>query len=68
MTTIRSMTMDDYDAVIELMRSTPGISILEANDDHAPSEPCPKSMTQARRVGNSGRLFQSERVCAACAE
>ncbi|AVI86546.1 GCN5 family acetyltransferase [Pseudomonas syringae pv. tomato] len=38
MTTIRSMTMDDYDAVIELMRSTPGISIREANDDHAPSE------------------------------
>ncbi|KPZ10182.1 hypothetical protein ALO40_00531 [Pseudomonas syringae pv. viburni] len=38
MTTIRSMTMDDYDAVIELMRSTPSISIREANDDHAPSE------------------------------
>ncbi len=26
MITIRSMTLDDYDAVIELMRSTPGIS------------------------------------------
>ncbi|GKQ45506.1 GNAT family N-acetyltransferase [Pseudomonas syringae] len=31
MITIRSMTIDDYDAVIELMRSTPGISIRDAD-------------------------------------
>ncbi|WP_024647226.1 GNAT family N-acetyltransferase [Pseudomonas syringae] len=31
MITIRTMTMDDYDAVIELMSNTPGISIRDAD-------------------------------------
>ncbi|MCF5585973.1 GNAT family N-acetyltransferase, partial [Pseudomonas syringae] len=31
MITIRTMTMDDYDAVIQLMSSTPGISIRDAD-------------------------------------
>ncbi|PBP80426.1 MULTISPECIES: GNAT family N-acetyltransferase [Pseudomonas] len=35
MITIRSMTLDDYDAVIELMRSTPGISLRDADSREA---------------------------------
>ncbi|NAO52419.1 GNAT family N-acetyltransferase [Pseudomonas syringae] len=35
MSTIRSMTLDDYDAVIELMRSTPGISLRDADSREA---------------------------------
>ncbi|NWA11694.1 GNAT family N-acetyltransferase [Pseudomonas gingeri] len=31
MFTIRTMTLDDYPAVIDLMRSTPGISLREAD-------------------------------------
>lgn len=31
MFTIRVMTMDDYDAVIELMKSTPGVSFRDAD-------------------------------------
>ncbi|OUM05135.1 GNAT family N-acetyltransferase [Pseudomonas syringae] len=31
MITLRTMTMNDYDAVIELMRHTPGISIRDAD-------------------------------------
>ncbi|KPW87590.1 GNAT family N-acetyltransferase [Pseudomonas syringae pv. coryli] len=35
MITIRSMTLDDYDTVIELMRSTPGISLRDADSREA---------------------------------
>ncbi|MCL6306517.1 GNAT family N-acetyltransferase [Pseudomonas sp. SZ57] len=35
MITIRSMTLDDYDAVIELMRTTPGISLRDADSREA---------------------------------
>ncbi|EGH41704.1 MULTISPECIES: GNAT family N-acetyltransferase [Pseudomonas syringae group] len=35
MITIRSMILDDYDAVIELMRSTPGISLRDADSREA---------------------------------
>ncbi len=35
MITIRSMTLDDYNAVIELMRSTPGISLRDADSREA---------------------------------
>lgn len=35
MITIRSMTLDDYDTVIELMRRTPGISLRDADSREA---------------------------------
>ena len=35
MTTIRTMTLDDYDAVIDLMKQTPGVSIREADSRDA---------------------------------
>lgn len=31
MSTIQPMTMDDYDAVLELMRQTPGVSVRDAD-------------------------------------
>nr|WP_314578782.1 GNAT family N-acetyltransferase [uncultured Pseudomonas sp.] len=37
MINIRMMTMDDYDAVIELMRNTPGISLRDADSREATS-------------------------------
>ncbi|MFJ3486875.1 GNAT family N-acetyltransferase [Pseudomonas sp. NPDC090202] len=35
MITFRTMTLDDYDAVIELMRDTPGISLRDADSREA---------------------------------
>jgi ribosomal protein S18 acetylase RimI-like enzyme len=33
--TLRTMTMDDYDAVIELMKATPGVSFRDADSREA---------------------------------
>lgn len=57
MFTIRVMTMDDYEAVIDLMQRTPGISIREADS---------RASTAAYLVRNPGLSFVAEADGALC--